>query len=145
MTGMVEPFAMFDWALSWQKEYIEKGADPFNFIQKPKASSLVRSEVGLRLYQQMYYPWGFVTVQEKGSFVNKTPFNVDTMTMSVIGAPYFALLETFQDAQNLGSAGLTVIADWGKLSDKRLSVSYTGEFGEGFMTNQFDIKFSYDF
>jgi hypothetical protein len=38
--------------------------------------------------------------------------------------------------QNLASAGFSMLAKWGQKRDCGLNVSYQGEFGSGYMSNQ---------
>lgn len=142
---LLEPFATVDWAINWQNSYTETGAAPFNFTQESKTSSLLRSEAGLKFYQELFYCWGIFGFEERGSYVNKTPFWADTASVAVIGAPSFISLSTFQEMQNLASVGCSLIARWGCNKDYAVDLSYQGEFGSGWISNQIYAKFSKGF
>jgi len=139
----IEPYAVADWAISFQEKYTEKGATPFNFTQKAQVASLLRSEGGFKLLKEIITDWGVVVMQAKGSYVNKTPFWASTATVAVIGAPSFISLETFQGMQQLGSAGASILINWGK--GNVFNISYQGEFGSGYMSNEVYAKISREF
>jgi len=144
-TFFVEPFAAVDWALSWINSYKEKGASPFNFSQNGSSVSLLRGEGGLKFVQEISYSWGTLLLEERASYVNKTPFSLDDMTVALIGAPGDLALSTFQEVQHLGSAGLSLTTRWGSQFDQLLHLSYQGEFGSGYISNQINVKFTKEF
>lgn len=84
---VVEPFVKIDWTNSWQKHFTESGASGFNLVMPGFYSSLLRSEVGLRLYENIQYQWGKFLIEEKVSYLNQTPFNTTSVSTSFVGSP----------------------------------------------------------
>ena len=103
---IANPFVMADWVNAWQDGYKEKGDGPFNAEQKKHYSSLLRTEAGLRFYETISFNTWRLTLEEKGSYVNKQPFHVGRLTASLVGSPGSFTVETLTRAQNLGSGGV---------------------------------------
>jgi hypothetical protein len=98
---VVEPFAMIDWANSWQEHFTESGASGLNLVMPGYHSSMLRTEAGLRLYEIISYSWGKFLIQEKGSYVNQTPFNPSITTFFVGSPTSFAIASGGSKMQNL--------------------------------------------
>ena len=124
----LDPFVMLDWVNAWQMTYKERGHSPFNAGQKSYYSSLLRTEVGLRFYQTLYFTKWLCTFEEKGSYVNKAPFGVGRMTAFLVGSPGSFTVETLTQLQNLGVAEAAVIFEPVNQAYPYGSISYQGEF-----------------
>ncbi len=62
---------------------------------------MLRTEAGLRLYEIISYSWGKFLIQEKGSYVNQTPFNPSITTFFVGSNTSFAIASGGSKMQNL--------------------------------------------
>ncbi len=140
-----EPFAMFDWASNWMRHYKEKGDGPFNFGQKKHYSSFLRSELGLRVYQTIQFPSCRLIFQEKGSYVNRKPFHVGTVTAFLLGAPGSFTVETLTTAQNLGVASAKVLFEPNNPCYPYGSIAYQGEFGSSYQSHQLSLNLAWNF
>lgn len=142
---VLDPFLMLDWVNAWQEAYQERGAGPFNVGQKAHYSSLLRTEIGLRLYQTLFFKKWLCTFEEKGSYVNKAPFGVGTMNAFLVGSPGTFTVETLSQIQNLGVAEVALILEPVDHSDPYGSLSYQGEFSPSFQSHQISAEVSWDF
>ena len=142
---IIDPFAMLDWVNAWQQSYQEKGHSPFNIEQKAHYSSFLRAEVGLRFYETFSFDSWRLVLQEKGSYVNKTPFNVGKINAVLVGFPGSFTVETLTTSQNLGVAEMSFIFE---PIDHRYpygSLSYQGEFCPSYQSHQISAEVSWDF
>lgn len=104
----IEPFFMLDWVNNWQHKYTEHGAAGFNLKMQNLYGSLLQSEVGLRFYERFEYRWGDFCLEEKLSYINQTPFHLNTTNTSfVASASTFPIAVGSTRTQNLGSIQLT--------------------------------------
>lgn len=139
--GVIEPFAMMDWAISFQESYNEMGATPVNMHIKSKSPSILRSQVGLNLYETWENLNHAVIVQESASYINKVLFGTKMdgailiPTTAPSGAPGSFTLETYDRTLNL--VGLTLELFYKhKPSQFFLSGEYRGEFGSGYLSHE---------
>ncbi|MBS0615583.1 MAG: autotransporter outer membrane beta-barrel domain-containing protein [Verrucomicrobia bacterium] len=130
-----EPFLMLDWVANWHGGSEEKGNNPFNMGHRHHFSSLLRTEVGLRLFEVVEFDRCFLTIQEKVSYVNKKPFQMGRLRAYIVGVPEEFTVQTFTTPQNLGVAKFELTFQpkarnyfWG-------SISYQGEFGSKFIAH----------
>lgn len=82
----IDPFAMVDWANCWQNSFREKGRSGLNISMDSQYCSLLRSEIGIRFYETLTYSWGNLKIEEKASYVNKTPFHTGGASAAFIGS-----------------------------------------------------------
>ena len=141
----LDPFVMLDWVNAWQMTYKERGNSPFNAGQKAYYSSLLRTEVGLRFYQTLYFQKWLCTFEEKGSYVNKAPFEVGRMTAFLVGSPGSFTVETLTQLQNLGVVEAALIFEPVDQSYPYGSLSYQGEFCPSYQSHQISGEVSWDF
>jgi outer membrane autotransporter protein len=131
---LVDPFVMFDWGNDWQKDFRERGSASPNISMKNQFISMLRSEVGIRLYEIIQCSWGRVILEEKGSYVNKAPFNSGKRTAFLVGIPTTFGIETFSGTvQNLALAEISLLF----LPRKNYpcgSLTYQTEFGSSFQS-----------
>ena len=132
----LEPFAMFDWANSWEKSFTEHGAPHFNASQPNHYSSMLRSEAGVRFYEKLLYSWGSLTFVEKGSYVNKAPFQTGSVTAFLVGSAGSFTVETLTGVQNIGLGQFEMIFDPQHKHLPRFSLSYQGEFSVPYQSHQ---------
>jgi hypothetical protein len=84
-------------------------------------------------------------LEEKGSYVYKKPFKVGTVNAFLVGSPGSFTVETFTSAQNLGIAEMSFIFQPKNQRYPYGSISYQGEFGEGYQSHQMLFETSWDF
>jgi hypothetical protein len=142
-TGTVEPFGLLDWVFDWDPSYSEKGAAPYNMKVSSKTSWMLRFETGLNGYKTTVCNWGVFIAQAKLSYVYKKPHHVGHLNAAIIGAPASFVVEAFSGEQNLVSPALELF--WQTNWNSYGSVSYNGEFGSGYKSNQFYGKIGYSF
>jgi hypothetical protein len=142
---MIEPFVMFDWINNWQKHYRESGNSPFNAGQKSHYSSFLRSEAGLRFYETIKFDSWNLVLQEKGSYVNKAPFHVGTVTAFLVGAPGSFTVETFTKTQNLAAVEMQFLFEPANTRYPYGAIAYQGEFGSKYQSHQLAVNICWNF
>jgi hypothetical protein len=142
----IDPFAMFDWANNWQGDVQEKGASGFNLIIDSQYTSLLRSEVGLRIFESFQYEWGNFLLQEKVSWVNKLPFNSKATQAAFVASVSSFSVELFSNqTQNLGAVQLNACFFPGKKKYPYGSINYQGEFGSSFQNHLLSLEIGKEF
>lgn len=142
---VIDPFVMADWVNAWQDSYQETGDSPFNIEQRAQYSSFLRTEAGFRFYEMISFNTWRLILEEKGSYVYKKPFKVGTVNAFLVGSPGSFTVETFTSAQNLGVAEMSFIFQPKNQRYPYGSISYQGEFGEGYQSHQVLFETSWDF
>jgi uncharacterized protein with beta-barrel porin domain len=142
-TGTIEPFGLLDWVFEWDPSYSEKGAAPYNMKVSSRTSWMLRFETGLNGYKTTTYSWGIFIVQAKLSYIYKKPHNVGHINAAIVNAPTSFVVEAFTAAQSLISPALELF--WQTNWNGYGSISYAGEFGSGYNSNQFYGKIGYSF
>lgn len=140
-----EPFVMLDWVHNWQKAYEEKGSGPFNFGQRPNDSSFLRSEIGLRVYETIEFQTWRLIFQEKGSYVNKKPFDVGDVRAYLVGALGTFTVATLTSPQNLGLVEGKILFESHNPCRPYGSVAYQGEFGPTYQSHQLSLNVGWNF
>lgn len=141
-----EPFAMFDWANHWQNHYRERGFSGFNIRLKDHHISMLRSEIGIRLYETFECDWGLLIIEEKASYVNRTPFNNKSATASFIGSiSSFDVDICNGSGQNHGLAAIHFEFIPCGLQNIYASLDYQGEFGRSFESQTLTFTVGKDF
>ena len=127
---------MFDWANNWQGKVRETGSSGLNIRMGRHYTSMLRSEAGLRFYETIHYQWGDLTFEEKGSYVNKKPFNTGSESAFFAGSPSTFGIEVFPGkTQNLGVVALCAQFNPCKSRYPFGSINYQGEFGSMFQSH----------
>lgn len=142
-TGTIEPFGMLDWVNEWDPHYSEKGASPYNMEISSRSSWMLRFETGLNGYKTNVCNWGIFIVRAKLSYVYKKPHHVGHLHAAIVNAPGSFIVEAFTSTQSLVSPALELF--WQTHANVYGSVSYDGEFGSGYRSNQFYGKIGYSF
>jgi hypothetical protein len=102
-----EPFVMLDYVNNWQGGYTEKGSSGLNLIVDKHYSSVLRSEAGLRLFEEWDIKRGKFVFGQKVSYVNQAPFYFGPVTTSfVASASSFPIAIGASHVQNLGALEL---------------------------------------
>ncbi len=142
-TGTIEPFGLLDWVHEWDPSYSEKGAAPYNMKFSSRTSWMLRLETGLNGYKTTTYSWGVFIAQAKLSYVYKKPHHVGHLNAAIVSAPASFVVEAFTAEQNLVSPAIELF--WQTNWNGFASISYDGEFGSGYSSNQFYGKLGYSF
>jgi uncharacterized protein with beta-barrel porin domain len=142
-TVTLEPFGLLDWVVEWDPRYSEKGAAPYNMKVSSRTSWMLRFETGLNGYKTNTYSWGIFIAQAKLSYVYKKPHNVGRLNAAIVNAPGTFGVEAFTSEQSLVSPGIEFF--WQTNWNGFASISYNGEFGSGYNSNQFYGKIGYAF
>ncbi len=136
--GIIEPFASLDWAVSFQPTYTEKGASILNAKIKSQTPSILRSQVGLNIYETWENNKFLCIFEQSASYVNKAFFRTKMHTSlpstTAGGVPGSITLLTYDRTLNLGSVGAEIFYKH-KPSGFFLSADYQGEFGSGYWSN----------
>jgi Autotransporter beta-domain len=142
-TYTIEPFSLFDWVMEWDPSYQESGASPYNMKIDARNSWMLRFETGLNGFKKTNCRWGIFIAQTKLSYVFKKPHNIGYLNTAIINAPTSFAIEAFTSSQSLVSPGLELFfqTNWNGYA----SISYDGEFGSGYRSNQFYGKIGYSF
>jgi uncharacterized protein with beta-barrel porin domain len=141
--GTLEPFGLLDFVCEWEPKYAETGAYPYNMKISSRTSWMLRCETGLNGYQTLTYSWGIFIAQAKLSYVYKKPHQVGHLNAAIINAPASFIVEAFTAEQNLISPAIELF--WQTNWNGYGSISYTGEFGSGYYSNQFYGKIGCSF
>ena len=142
-TGTIEPFALLDWVSEWDPSYSEKGAAPYNMKISSRTSWMLRFETGLNGYKTNTYDWGIFIARGKLSYVYKKPHQVGHLNAAIVSAPAAFVVEAFTAEQSLISPALELF--WQTNWNGYGSITYDGEFGSGYNSNQFYGKIGYSF
>jgi outer membrane autotransporter protein len=140
-----EPFAMFDWTNNWQEYYEEKGSSPFNFGQKEHYSSILRSELGLRLYETITFPTWRLIFQEKGSWVNLTSAHMNSVTAFLVGSPESFTVRTPASAKNLGSVAGKAFFEPRNPKYPYGVIAYQGELAKSYQSHELSLSLGLSF
>ena len=102
-----------------------------------------RLETGLNGFKTATYSWGIFIAQAKLSYVYKKPHHVGHLSAAIVSAPTSFSVEAFTGNQSLISPALELY--WQTKWNGFASISYNGEFGSGYTSNQFYAKIGYSF
>jgi hypothetical protein len=142
----IEPFVMLDWTNNWQSHYREKGFSGFNLVLKNYHVSILRSETGVRFYQTFLYGWGSLVLEEKGSYVNRTPLGKRRATAAFIEADSSFSVETLSsNGQNHGLIEFHLEGIPCNSKGVYGSLDYQGEFGSSFQSQSIALTVGKNF
>ncbi len=139
------PFVMLDWASTWQNGFSESGAAPFNMGQTAQYSSILRTELGMRLTETVAFKHFDLILQEKGSYVNMQLFGVGTNTGFIVGSPGFFTLDALYSQLGLGAVQLVVVLEPHNTRYPSIDAVYQGEFSYIYMSNQCSLGLTWRF
>jgi len=139
------PFIMLDWGNAWQSGYHEKGSGPFNAAQKHHYSSLLRTEVGLRLFETFLFDSWNLVLEEKASYVNTESFHTGRVHAFLIGSPGAFTVTTLNSSQNLGVAQFAMTFDPLNSAYPITTLFYQGEFSPMYKSHELNLELSWNF
>ena len=142
-SGTIEPFGLLDWVFEWDPSYSEKGAAPYNMKISSRNSWMLRFETGLNGYKTTTYSWGIFIAEAKLSYVYKKPHHVGHVNAAIVNSSTSFVVEAFTAEQSLISPAIELF--WQTNWNGYGSISYDGEFGSGYSSNQFYGKIGYSF
>lgn len=140
----LEPFTMIDYVGCWEHSANESGATPLNFGQHGRYCSLLRSETGLRLQEELSYCWGTVTLMEKGSYAYQKAFHTGRLNAFLIGSPGSFTVTTLTTAQNMGVGEIEILIE----PNNKIcfaSLSFHTEVGSKYQSYQGMLEIGKDF
>ncbi len=139
-SAVVEPFVSVDWAFLHDHFYNEHGAAPYNMNRPSHFSSMLRSEAGLNGYYMHEFEWGRFILRGKASYINKAPFSLDRISVTLAGTSDFLTVCSFTASQNLVSPSIEIFCQ--TKSGFFASLLYNGEFGKGFWSHEAMLRFN---
>jgi uncharacterized protein with beta-barrel porin domain len=130
-----EPFAMVDYVSNWQGGYTEQGSSGLNLIMSKHYSSILRSEGGLRLFEEWTVGLGKFVFMQKLSYVNQLPFYFNGVTTSFVGSGSSFLVATGNSQmQNLGGVELQGTFQPENNKYPYITFGFQGEFGSSYQS-----------
>lgn len=143
--GNLVPFSALDWPISWQRDYNEQGAAPFNAHEGSKNPSVVYSETGFKFSQQWETNWGSFILKEKASYIFVKPFHLRQVQGFFVGTPGTFTVIALPQTLNLGAIGLDFLFAIGKNRPLLIDLDFAGQGGEHYWSNQLMLTFSKQF
>jgi len=142
----IDPFIMLDWANNWQDDVKETGSSGLNINIGSQYMSLLRTELGLRFYETLCYKCGTLLLEQKGSYINKTPFNVSSTTAFFTGSiSTFGISVFTSDTLHLGAVQLASKFLPCNPCYPYFGLGYQGEFGSGTQLHFIYLEIGKDF
>jgi uncharacterized protein with beta-barrel porin domain len=141
-----EPFALFDYVNNWQGGYTEQGSSGLNLMMDSHYSSVLRSEGGLRLFQEFDVNIGKFVFMQKMSYVNQLPFYLGSvMTSFVASSSSFPIAIGSSHVQNLGAIELrgTYLPENSRYP--YFSFGFQGEFGSSYQSYFGNLEIGFAF
>lgn len=143
---VIDPFVTLDWANNWQQHFKERGASGLNLTLRDLHISVLRSEIGLRLFETFHYGWGRLVLEQKGSYVNRITTNRGRGRVRFVGAGSAFNVKTITPYErNLGVVQVHLECVPASLSDVYASIDYQGEFGASFQSNALTLEIGKNF
>lgn len=141
--SVLEPFLTLDCVANWENGYTEYGAGLLDMKVASHTSSMLRTELGFRTYQNLERAWGLCIFRESMGYINKTPFSNTGFSGALLGQSGTFNFETFTQSQNLLNVGFHMLfkGNNGLFG----SFEYEGEFFSGYVSNQVEGRFGYYF
>lgn len=141
-----QPFVMLDWTKSWQKRFSEHGSSGFNLVIKRQYNELVRSEGGLRIYQDFARRFGQIILEEKISYVNQMILRTKRVESFFIGSiSTFPVAVNSLKPQNL--VGTEFRVGFFSYSQRKpyAILDFCGEFGSSYQSYFTSVELGFDF
>ncbi len=143
---VMDPFVTLDWTNHWQSHFHEHGSSGFNLKVHNQYAAIFRSEAGIRFFETLQYNWGNLVLEEKISFVNRTPTDKGNGDVAFIGAfSSFDVKTLSSTSQNLGAIQLHLEYIPSCPSTIYASLDYQGEFGSAFQSHMLTLALGKNF
>ncbi|MCH9616746.1 MAG: hypothetical protein SP4CHLAM5_02410 [Chlamydiia bacterium] len=140
-----QPYVSLDYVVNWEGSFYETGATNLNMYQKGHTSSMFQTEVGVKFYQSIEKCSYLLGFKQAAYYINRTPFGTGSVTSAIFGSSNFVTLKSLRRAQNLGALDLTFFAEVGKKRDVTIALSYNGQFGTEYISNEAMVTLSKSF
>lgn len=128
--NVFDPFVSVDWSNNWQNNYCEKGSSGLNISLNDQHTSILRSEFGLRFYETFEFSWGNLLLEEKLSYVNRTPIHRKKANAAFIGSLSSFTVDTLNpSALNQGIYQVHAECSPSCLNSIYASLDFQGSFG----------------
>jgi len=109
-----------------------------------EAGSLLRSEVGLKFIEAVAFSSWNLFIKEKASYIYEKPHG-NHVTTFLTGIPAALSVIALNQGLNLGSFGFELFAEIGDSAPWGLALSYDGEFGSAYLSNEVALTLSKSF
>ncbi len=143
--GGLEPFVSFDFVGTWAEGFNEHGAINLNMKQKDQFSSMLRSSLGLRIYENWTWKSGTLLLKQQAAYVDRKIFDTGDVNTVVVGGTGNLFVEALQSTQSLGVAAFEALFAPSNSCCPQFSLGYFGEFGVGTQLNQIILKIVQEF
>lgn len=144
-TCTFEPFVTVDWIHNWQSPYKEYSKNPLKFFQQNLHSSMLRTEVGFRVYEEFEFKSWNLVLQETLSYLNKDTYSLGNWKGFLLGAPGTLVLDTLSDAEHFGSLAFSILFDPKKPKYPSGKLGYKGELGSSYRSHQITASTEWSF
>ncbi len=135
---VLEPFLSTDFIFGFQGAYDEHGAGQYDQHYATNNTGVFRLEPGFNYFQYWMGDWGAVILREKTSYVLKEPMYGTQTTTSLLTNPGDIVVESGLFRQNLFSVAGQLFGRFRQ--GTFVSVSYRGEWGNGFDMNELHLR-----
>ncbi len=143
---VVNPFLALDWTQNRQSHFRERGSSGFNIQLNDLTASLFRGELGFRFYETFQFQCGCLMLEEKISYINRTPTQKGKGTASFIGSVSSFSVETLDStAQNYANVQIHVEYLPKYINTMYASFDYQGGFGSSFQSHMLTLSLGKNF
>ena len=143
---MLDPFGIVDWINNWQGSIHETGASGLNLNIDSHYTSLLQSELGLRIFQMVKMGWGEIVMYEKGSWVYNVPFCTDDASAFFTGSTTLFGVALFEDDPvSLGAVQFNALFIPCAKKYPYGVINYEGQFGSGVQFHLASLEIGYRF
>jgi virginiamycin B lyase len=130
----VEPFVAVDYSLNWASRIREKGDFALKMDVRKHHSAQLKSKMGLSFYEEQQKSWGLIGMRQTLAYTNKKSLKAGRMVAAVSGATDSFEMDLCKNTQNLFAPALEV--SFKHTNGQFFSLTYQGEFGSGFASNE---------
>ena len=137
--GALEPYTLLDYVFNWESPYREYHATLVSTQQRSRASSILRSEVGLAAYQDWETQTGMITLNETIAYVNRAFIQRGHLVANFVGQGGNYTAAVFDRTENLFAPSFEVY--FKTPANFYTTATYLGEFGSESHANQIRVTF----
>lgn len=139
--SQLEAFMAFDYANNWQTHFRERGSSGFNIKLNNQYAAIFRSEIGFRFFETFSWDWCHLVLEEKISYVNRTPTHKGKGAAAFIGSISSFGVETMDSSsKNLCTIQLHAECTPSNLNNMQASFDYQGGFGSSFESHMLTLN-----
>ncbi len=144
-TCTFEPFVTVDWIHNWQDPYREYSSSAFKFFRQNIHCSMLRTEVGFRVYEEFEFRVWNLVLQQNISYLYKDAYSIGNVKGFLIGAPGTLILDTLSDSEHFGSVAFSMLFDPKRPKYPTGRLGYKGEFGSSYRSHQITASTEWSF